>query len=242
MNKAKEVYYNKATSGVSKPSSWVNVFASAIVDAVKGVSEFISSPFNQAIDMEHSQPSKAMATQDTNVNGTLLLLDVFIRKITGQKYISTADQPTSLLKAQDCALNITERFEKVVRQAALESGISMHRLDVDFVKVQEEVTRKIIGGNFDEISGVLKSHIEKACPSRESRCPGKLSLKKFNKFKVEFNKRLDVTLNQPMQEILHNSTLEVNDVKKQQILEPKSYLNNTSVQGHLAQARDLRLR
>lgn len=48
-----------------------------------------------------------------------------------------------------------------------------------------------------------------------------------------------------MQQILHdmNSTSEANDGKGQQINSgPQSYLSNTSVQDHLTQARDLRLR
>ncbi len=38
------------------------------------------------------EPSKAITVQGIDNNGVLLLLDVFIRKITGQKYISTVVQ------------------------------------------------------------------------------------------------------------------------------------------------------
>lgn len=232
---------NQATSGASKPSSWTNAFA-YIVDAIKGVSQFISFPFKPAIDMEHSQTSKAITTQGIDTNGTLLLLDVFVRKITGQKYISTAGQCISPLEAQGCALNIIEGFEKVIEQAARDNKISTHRLNVDFVEIQKEITGKIMSGKFNEVSGILNSYIEKAYPGKEVGCPGKLSLKKFSKFMTEFNKRLDVALNQPMQQILsRDSTLKASNVKEQQIsLEPRSYLNNTSVQGHLTQDRDLK--
>ncbi len=37
------------TSGASKPSSWINIFAYTTVDTVKGVFQFISSPFKAAI-------------------------------------------------------------------------------------------------------------------------------------------------------------------------------------------------
>jgi hypothetical protein len=40
-----------------------------------------------------------------DVNGTIMLLDVLVRKATGQKYISTTDQHVSLLKAQGYALS-----------------------------------------------------------------------------------------------------------------------------------------
>jgi len=45
-----------------------------------------------------------------------MLLDVLVRKVTGQKYISTIDQSISPLEAQGYALNITKGFEKVVEQ------------------------------------------------------------------------------------------------------------------------------
>ncbi|MFP3026896.1 MAG: ankyrin repeat domain-containing protein [Wolbachia sp.] len=221
------------TSGTSKPSSFINIFAYTTVDTMKGIFQFVSSPFKAAISME---PSKAITVQGIDNNGILLLLDVFIRKITGQKYISTVVQSISPLEAQGYALNIIEEFEKVVEQAALKSGISIHRLNIDCVEMQKEVTAKITGGKFNEISGFLNSYVEQACHDRET---GKLSPKKFNKFMIVFNKELDLIVNQSMQQILHNrdSTLEV---EEQQInLEPQSYLSNTSVQGHLIQDRGL---
>ncbi|WP_179947053.1 latrotoxin-related protein, partial [Wolbachia endosymbiont of Bemisia tabaci] len=217
------------TSGTSKPSSFINTFAYTVVDTTKGIFQFVSSPFKAAISME---PSKAITVQGIDSNGILLLLDVFIRKITGQKYISTVDHSVSPLEAQVYALNIIEEFEKVVEQAALKSGISMHRLNIDCIEMQKEVTAKITGGKFNEISGVLNSYVEQACHDRET---GKLSPKKFNKFVIVSNKELDLIVNQSIEQILHNrdSTLEV---EEQQInLEPQSYLSNTSVQGHLIQ-------
>ncbi|WP_353279072.1 ankyrin repeat domain-containing protein [Wolbachia endosymbiont (group B) of Longitarsus flavicornis] len=160
-------------------------------------------------------------------NGTIILLDLLIRKVTGQKYISTVDQSISPLEAQGYALNITKEFEKVVEQAAQDSKISMHRLNIDFVKIQKEVTGKIMGGKFNEISGILKSYVEKAYPDEEA---GKLSPKKFEKFIAQFNKGL---LNQSIEQILHNrdGRLEVDDAK-QMSLEPQSYLSNASVHSH----------
>ncbi|UXX40584.1 latrotoxin-related protein [Wolbachia endosymbiont of Oryzaephilus surinamensis] len=164
-----------------------------------------------------------------DVNGTIMLLDLLIRKVTGRKYISTVDQSISPLEAKGYALSITKGFEKVVEQAALKSGISMHRLNIDYMGMQKEITRKVMSGKFNEISGILKSYVEKACPGEEA---GKLSPKKFEKFIAQFNKGL---LNQSIEQILHNrdGTLEVDDGKKQQMsLEPQSYLSNASVQIH----------
>ncbi|MDX5526934.1 MAG: ankyrin repeat domain-containing protein [Wolbachia endosymbiont of Andrena nigroaenea] len=60
-------------------------------------------------------------------------------------------------------------------------------------------------------------------------------------FMLEFNSRLNAVLGQPIQQILHNenSTLRVSD--EQINSGPQSYLSNTSIQGHLTQARDLSL-
>ncbi|MFP3019775.1 MAG: latrotoxin-related protein [Wolbachia sp.] len=150
--------------------------------------------------------------------------------------MSTTDQSISPREAQGYALNIIKGFEKVVEQAAKDSKISMHRLNIDSIEIQKEITKRIIGGKFNEIPGVLNSYVEKACPGREAGCSGKLSLKKFDKFMVEFNSRLNVVLNRSIQRTLHNGDgrLEVDGAKKQQMnLETQSYLSNASVQGHL---------
>ncbi|VVC27472.1 Latrotoxin, C-terminal domain,Serralysin-like metalloprotease, C-terminal,Ankyrin repeat-containing [Cinara cedri] len=211
-----------AASSTTRPSSWINDLFSWVKSSVGG--------------LFHSRAVLVDAPID--VNGTIMLLDVLIRKVTGQKYISSVDQATSLLEAQNYALNITNEFEKVVKQAASKSEISIHRLNINFMKIHDEITEEIIGGKFNEISGILKSHIEKACPDREAGYPGKLSPKKFDKFKDELNKGLDATLKQ---EILHSrdSKLEVSNVKGS--LKPRSDLNNTCIQGHLTQARNVRL-
>ncbi|WP_264336675.1 MULTISPECIES: latrotoxin-related protein [unclassified Wolbachia] len=110
------------------------------------------------------------------------------------------DQSVSPLEAQGYALNIIEEFEKVVEQAALKSGISMHRLNIDYVEMKKEVAAKIISGKFNEIPKVLNSYVEQACHDRET---GKLSPKKFNKFMIVFNKGLDLIVNQSIEQILH---------------------------------------
>uniref|UniRef100_A0A3B0JH63 tRNA nuclease WapA n=1 Tax=Wolbachia endosymbiont of Aleurodicus dispersus TaxID=1288877 RepID=A0A3B0JH63_9RICK len=218
----------KVTSSATRTSSWINDLFGWMRSSVSGL---LGYELPKVVSSTKSPISQVDAPID--INGTIMLLDVLIRKVTGQKYISTADQSISPLEAQGYALNITKGFEKVVEQAGLKSGVSMHRLNIDFVEIQKEVTGKIMSGKFDEISGVLSSYLEKACPSREVGCPGKLSSKKFDKFMVEFNSRLNVVLNRSIQQILHNGDgrLEV-DGAKQMNLEPQSYLSNASVQGH----------
>ncbi|WP_281508783.1 latrotoxin-related protein [Wolbachia endosymbiont (group B) of Pandemis cinnamomeana] len=220
-----QIRHRRSTSGSARPSSWINDLFGWVKSSIGGL---LSSTLSKETSSTPSSISQVHASVD--VNSTIMLLDVFVRKVTGQKYISTVDQSISPLEAQGYALNITNRFEKVVKQAAKDSKISMHRLNVDSVAIQKEITEKIMSGKFNEISGVLSSYVEKACPGREAGCPGKLSKKRFNEFMAKFNKGLDVTLNQSIE---HNGddTLEVNNIEEQQ--GPRSYLNNTSIQGHL---------
>ncbi|WP_265021563.1 ankyrin repeat domain-containing protein [Wolbachia endosymbiont (group A) of Icerya purchasi] len=219
-----------AVSSSARPSSWVNNLFSWVKSSV---GELFYSRAALPKEKLNTRSSISQVDVPMDVNSTIMLLDILVRKVTGQKYISTADQSISPLEAQGYALNITKGFEKVVEQAGLKSGVSMHRLNIDFVEIQKEVTGKIMSGKFDEILGILNSHLEKACPGREAEYPGKLSEKKFNEFMAKFNKGLDVIVNQSIQQILHkrDDTLEV-DGAKQMSLEPQSYLSNASIQSH----------
>ncbi|WP_264336588.1 ankyrin repeat domain-containing protein [Wolbachia endosymbiont (group B) of Chorthippus brunneus] len=214
-----------ASSG-TRPSSWINNLFSWVKSSVGGLLN--SKP---TLPEETSSTSSPISQIDAkmDVNGSIMLFDLLIRRVTGQKYISTVVQSISPLEAQGYALNIIEEFEKVVEQAGLKSGVSMHRLNIDYMGMQKEITRKVMSGKFDEVSGILSSYVEKACPDEEA---GKLSPKKFDKFIAQFNKGL---LNQSIEQILHNrdGRLEVDGTKKQQIsLEPQSYLSNASVHSH----------
>ncbi len=44
----------------------------------------------------------------------------------------------------------------------------MHRLNIDSIEIQKEIIKRIIGGKFNEIPGVLNSYVEKACPDIEA--------------------------------------------------------------------------
>ncbi|WP_353278958.1 RHS repeat-associated core domain-containing protein [Wolbachia endosymbiont (group B) of Longitarsus flavicornis] len=218
----------KITNSAARPPSWINDLFGWIKSSIGGLS-YSQAALPEGTSSTTTKNSILQVNAPIDVNGTIMLLDVLVRKVTGQKYVSTVDQPISSLEAQGYALNITKGFEKVVEQAGLKSGVSMHRLNIDFVGIQKEVTGKIMSGKFNEISRILKLYIKKACLGEEA---GKLSPKKFDKFIAQFNKDL---LNQSIEQILHNrdGILEIDGVKKQQMsLEPQSYLSNASIQSH----------
>ncbi|MBA8770568.1 collagen-like protein [Wolbachia pipientis] len=159
-------YFNDqpAISGASRPSSWINVFANTIVGAITGAFQPVSS-FKPAIGSNNSQPSKAITTQGIDINGTLSLLDVFIRKITGQKYISTAEQPASPLEMLDCSLQIEEEFKRVLKYAAIKSGISVKNLSFNHESVQSAILQHINNGQYSKIPKSLYSFAKGACPN-----------------------------------------------------------------------------
>ncbi|MGL9759483.1 MAG: hypothetical protein ACR5LA_12405 [Wolbachia sp.] len=147
------------TSGASRPSSWINVFANTIVGAITGAFQSVSS---SAID---HQPPKAITTQGIDISGTLSLLDVFIRKITGQKYISTAEQPASPSEMLGCSSQIAEEFEEVLKHAAVKSGISVKNLSFNLVSVQSAIFQHINNGQYSKIPKSLYSFAKGACPN-----------------------------------------------------------------------------
>ncbi|MDX5462576.1 MAG: latrotoxin-related protein [Wolbachia endosymbiont of Tetragnatha montana] len=237
-----------ASSG-TRLSSWINDLFGWVKDSVgRLLGSQVALPGTQSLPKESTSNSKPKVTtlkadlSQVDVNGTILLLDTFIRKFTGQKYISSNTRGITEQEALGYALSVTEKFRKVVEQAASKSGMSMHRLNINFVGMEKEIAGKIIGDKFGEIPRILKSYVEKACPSREAGCSGRLSQKKYDKFMTEFNSIIDPVINQSMQQILsRDSMLKESNVKEQEItLKPKSYLNGTSVRGHLTQDRSLR--
>ncbi len=139
-----------AASSGTRPSSWINDLFGWVKSSIGGLlGSRAALP-----EKTFTQSSISQISAPIDVNGTIMLLDMLIRKATGQKYISTVDQSISPLEAQGYALNITKGFEKVVEQAGLKSGVSMHRLNIDYMGMQKEITRKVMSGKFNEISGV----------------------------------------------------------------------------------------
>ncbi|KAG4067978.1 hypothetical protein HA402_010664 [Bradysia odoriphaga] len=89
-------------------------------------------------------------------NSTMLLLDMLIRKGTGQKHVYTQQRNNSALESVGYAIDITEKFEKIMKRAAAKSKLSFESLEIDFPKLQGEITGKIVGCKIQEILDILK--------------------------------------------------------------------------------------
>ncbi|WP_339047985.1 latrotoxin-related protein [Candidatus Mesenet endosymbiont of Phosphuga atrata] len=259
-----------ATSSGARPSSWINSCIAWMKDSIGGfftsnsyingknrVNEIgYSTNYEKQQTFNHKPQMTVLGMGDkylaqADINGTVLLADVLLAKRGKRKiYTSSMDQGLSQSQTLSSTLNIGRVFKEAIKKAALKSGISERRLNIDFVeieKMEKEINNKIARGRFDEISQILKSYAEKACPSREAGNPGRLSPKKFNKFMFEFN---NLSLDQSIQQILYNSKNNVlegkgNSVQKQrrnsnlENKKPESYLDNIATQGCLTQARGL---
>ncbi|WP_341814031.1 tetratricopeptide repeat protein [Wolbachia endosymbiont (group B) of Dendrolimus pini] len=203
----------RMVSSSAKPSSWINNLFGWVKSSVNGLLGSKSSTT--------SPISQVDARMD--INGTIMLLDVIIRKFTGKQYIPAVDQSIPLLEARGYALNIANRFEKVFNKTAIKSGISVTNLNLDPVAVQSAIIGKIINGKFSEIAKTLYSFAKEACPE----------FKQTDKFLVHLRSQLEgekgtVLLQQKVEKPYKDLSQEVSR-KVELSKKPDTFLNGTSV-------------
>ncbi|WP_341808578.1 latrotoxin-related protein [Wolbachia endosymbiont (group E) of Neria commutata] len=99
-----------------------------------------------------------------NVDGTIMLLDLLIRKVTDQKHISIEGQSISLLEAQGYASSITLGFDTLLKRTARSCGIQDNSSNFNPIEVQSTIVGQIMNGKFSEISKTLYSPAKEACP------------------------------------------------------------------------------
>ncbi|WP_406832882.1 MULTISPECIES: RHS repeat-associated core domain-containing protein [unclassified Wolbachia] len=213
----------QVTSRANKTSSWINDLFGWVKSSVSGL--LGSKP---ALPKKTSNTTNSISQVDAkmDVNGTIMLLDVLVRKVTGQKYISTVDQSISPLEAQGYALSIIERFEKVLNETAIKSGISVTNLNFDPVEVQSAIAGQIISENFSKIPKILYSFAKEACPE----------FKQIDKFLDHLKSNLEEVLAKQEAMILQQKVEKPFKVLGQEVSrkgqlskKPDTFLNGTSV-------------
>ncbi|WP_410542324.1 ankyrin repeat domain-containing protein [Wolbachia endosymbiont of Tetranychus urticae] len=152
-------------SSASSPTSFINTIASTftntVMGVIQGVSRFISAEKHSSAHMS-SQP-----VQISDTNSTLLLLDVFIRKITGEKYVSLAEQSISPSQARAYALSIISSFEKVLAKS---SECAISKMDFYwFNKLFRSIEGSMISGQYSKVPRILYESAESVCtnPSKK---------------------------------------------------------------------------
>ncbi|EEB55464.1 ankyrin repeat domain protein [Wolbachia endosymbiont of Culex quinquefasciatus JHB] len=202
------------TSSSTRPTGWIN-------DLFGWVKSSISGLLSSKPESTKSPISQVDARVD--VNGTIMLLDVLVRKFTGKQYIFAVDQSIPLLEARSYALNITNRFEKVLNKTAIKSGISLTNLNFDPVVVQSAIIGKIINGKFSEIAKTLYSFAKEACPEFKQTDKFLDHLKSSLKEEKE-TVMLQQKVEKPSKDLSQEVSRKVELSKK-----PNTFLNGTSV-------------
>ncbi|RDD34327.1 Phosphocholine transferase AnkX [Wolbachia endosymbiont of Cylisticus convexus] len=227
-----------AASSSTRPSSWLNSLFGWVKAKSSLLTTNIVNPIgrwfidSKDINVSNKNESynsvaqgdlKTVDFSQVDVNSTLFLLDVFIRRITGQKYISTVDQSISPLEALGYALNITEGFKRLLNETATKSGISVKNLNFDPVAVQSAIVRQIVSEKFSKISKTLYSFAKEACPE----------FQQTDKFLVHLRNNLkgekEAVLLQQKVEQTSDQQISRKVVAKELPKKPDTFLNGTSV-------------
>ncbi|WP_265024934.1 ankyrin repeat domain-containing protein [Wolbachia endosymbiont (group B) of Protocalliphora azurea] len=169
----------------------------------------------------------ALHPSQVDLNSTISLLDVIVRKFTGQKYISTKVEGPSEQQILGYTLSINHAFEKAVKHAARESRIPIRLLDIDFLEVYKGIYTKVASNKLNEVPEFLSLYIEKACTGEQA---AKLNSKKCNEFMAAFNNRLNVDYHKDADDTLPSSShTEQQRSFNLQSNKPNNYLEDVSV-------------
>ena len=147
----------------------------------------------------HSSTStqKSNLNIQNDVNGTLMLLNVFVRKLTQEKFISGNEQSLSVLDAKMYALNILDEFERLISKLANKFGLS---IDFDPTSLIADLEWYLRNEKFNEISKLLITVLNKNVIEFELK----------NEFLKEFENELKISLANTKDSSLSTSTKQMN--------------------------------
>ncbi|WP_341790187.1 hypothetical protein [Rickettsia endosymbiont of Polydrusus tereticollis] len=110
---------------------------------------------------ENSASIKSVDYGQFNLNDSLTLADLIIRKITKVKPYITKEEPLNLLELQAQVLNIIAGFEEILEEYAQEKDILMAELEFDPITLQMQLISEIVNGNHSNIVEILSKSLEK---------------------------------------------------------------------------------
>ncbi len=208
---------------------FVNIMSRLSFQSVSNKQTLLSAPlvnkeFVKGIDDKTKVvPDIRSISAQSDINGRILLADMLLAKRgKRQMYTSSADKQISLQEAQGYSLNIVDKFEAELKQAAFRCGISVQQLKINFQEVQLSVLKKVIAGNYHEISGMLYSYAEKACPALEQK----------EKFSMSFKGKIEQMLQKEMMPLLDKANVDPSSVSTNKAVAlsgPRTNLNNVSI-------------
>ncbi len=214
-----------ATNSAARPSSWINIVANTIVDAIKGISRFVYSPLKVELPeipengSDHSDTVRNPSNQYTNqfssevcVSNNVGLAFFLLQSFLDKKYPLPNLCSVTPKEALADTLNIVGEFEKTLAKTAKQSGVSVKGFD--FFKVYLDIAGHVRNERYSQIPNTLYLITKEACPKNEKF----LSILKGNIEKM-FNEQQIV-----------NSGYQPNYIADSK---PRSYLSNTTVDKQL---------
>lgn len=215
-------------SSGTRSSSWINIVANTIVDAVKGISRFVYFPLKVELPeipengSDHSDTARNSSNQYTNqfssevcVSNNVGLAFFLLQSFLDKKYPLPKLCSATPEEALASTLNTIGEFEEILRKTAKQSDVLVK--DVNFFKVYLDVAGHVRNERYSQIPHTLYSVAKEACPKNE---------KFLNILKGNIEKMFDE------QEII-NSKYQANDIVDNK---PRSYLNNTTVDKQLQES------
>nr|WP_223158783.1 ankyrin repeat domain-containing protein [Wolbachia endosymbiont of Pentalonia nigronervosa] len=135
------------TSGASIATSWL---PQLVIGITQGLYNFVTAESKRE---NINQFNTETSIWNIDVNGIIMLFDVLVRKVTGQKYVATAEQSVNA-EAQSYALNIIEKFEQWIRDKyGIQAGES-----INLAEMQSKIYYTIKSGNSRKIPDIFFSY------------------------------------------------------------------------------------
>ncbi|XP_071041571.1 delta-latroinsectotoxin-Lt1a-like [Parasteatoda tepidariorum] len=127
-------------------------------DSLSRLSPLIDRKSLVAMEPKQTLKTTYAGFKNTDVNGTLLLLDILLRKFTKEKYAPFLEQGTSEMEVNAFALRITEAIEKFLTLSANSQTIK----GIDFFEVYLKIFKALISENEHKLSDILYNLLQNA--------------------------------------------------------------------------------
>lgn len=208
-----EILNNDSMASGTQRHSYFHAFYDWLHKGVGNVKGLLGAVHHTYDNLDAEFDNSSLVTQQIDTNGTIMLFEMLSRKMTREKRARRKESHLPEDKVIGYAIDMTEKFEEIVHQAAKTSHISMDEMNFDFMKLQIELTKKLRAGKFSEIADYLSTFVQNAY--FEAECDFNFSVEQFNEFTLIMERGVDELLNQIFSQIL-NSGNEVFEMANEQ--------------------------
>lgn len=168
--------------------------------------------------------NSSAVTQQIDTNGTIMLLEVLSRKMTGDKRTFRSESHLYEDEVTGYAIDITEKFEEIVERAIEASHISLDEMHFDFIQLQSELMKKMRAGKFSEIAELLNKFVEDVY--FEAEYVSNFSAEQFNNFTKILDKEMEKLLDQIFSQLLNGEERQTSEMTYEQFNSDSSHGNS----------------